>query len=90
MSNNSKDALKKLDSKIAQLQMQKKALVQKEKLKEKRERAKSMIECAEIAEKYFEMKISPVMFEKFLQQLLDVPNVKSHVNKIKTSLAKLN
>lgn len=48
----SKGSLDKINTQIAQLQAKKKSLLQKERLKEKKEREKLLISYGEIVEKY--------------------------------------
>lgn len=68
MSVNSGDTIKKIDEKIAQLQSRKKALTNKEKLKQKKENQQRLIKLGKIAEQYSKCKTPEQLEEYFKKQ----------------------
>lgn len=71
------ERLKKIDEKMAQLKAQKQAIINREKEKERKERTRRLIQNGALAEKYFNCEgIAPEDFEKELQRIVAIPEVK--------------
>lgn len=73
------DRLKKIDEKMAQLKAQRQAIINREKEKERKERTRRLIQNGALAEKYLACEgLSPEEFEKELQRIVAIPEVKQH------------
>ena len=73
------DRLKKIDEKMAQLKAQRQAIINREKEKERKERTRRLIQNGALAEKYLACEgLSPKEFEKELQRIVAIPEVKQH------------
>lgn len=71
------DRLKKIDEKMAQLKAQRQAIINREKEKERKERTRRLIQNGALAEKYLACEgLSPKEFEKELQRIVAIPEVK--------------
>lgn len=71
------DILKKIDEKMAQLKAQRQAIINREKEKERKERTRRLIQNGALAEKYLACEgLSPKEFEKELQRIVAIPEVK--------------
>lgn len=70
--------LQELEKKMAQLQAQKKAIAQRAKEKERKERTRRLIENGALAEKYFQAeKMKPEDFQKLLERIVRIEQVKN-------------
>jgi hypothetical protein len=75
------EKLLELEKKQEQLKAQKKAIQSKISKTERAQRTRRLIENGALAEKYFNCeKIEPADFEKLLQQLVQIEQVKSIVS----------
>lgn len=64
------DRLKKIDDRMAQLKVQKQAIVSREKEKERKQRTRRLVQNGALAEKYLNCEgMQPEEFEKVLQKL---------------------
>lgn len=64
------DRLKKIDERMAQLKMQKQAIVSREKEKERKQRTRRLVQNGSLAEKYLNCEgMQPEEFEKVLQKI---------------------
>lgn len=80
MATNNNEKLKKIDEKMAQLKAQKQAIINREKVKERKNRTRRLIQNGALAEKYLCCeKLTPEQFEIFLQKLVQNSVVKEFI-----------
>jgi len=82
MTQKSSGTLKKLDTQIAELQAKKKLLLRKEKLKEKKEHEKLLIQYGEIVEKYLPDCKTPEYLEAYFQRYIFTAQPHATANKL--------
>lgn len=79
------EKIEKIEQKIEQLKNQKKAIVQREKEKERKARTRRLIQNGALVEKYFDCEnISPEDLDTLLQEIISIDAVKLRLKEKRT------
>ena len=80
--------LQKIREQIAQMKSQETAILSREKVRQRKENTRRLIQLGTVAEKLLNYPgITPQAFEKILQQLFAVQGVSDYIEEIKKSLS---